>query len=331
MPQQNNSAEQPSNPSRRQFLKDFTKALFVGTGVAVLGTDVLASDKKKIENDQEVRKMENPRLSKMPDHNMPDGFERKHVYSEIKGKKTNIASVFYFEKGKAHAYFISNDNHPECFPNKVNYQKVEEVLQKDNKELVVAFAGAYRSLSGNIEGKAFEKGKFVGEDKYSKWHGFVYITKNGDIEMHRMKDLQGNFDQKKADDLIARVVSEKGSVYQQIPAIWNGVQKFEPSKTGLYEMRAICESKDGKKFVINCTEKITQDEFLKMCLNLKDETGNPAVYNLMLTDTGECSLGVFRDKNQIESDKKNHSFTNMPMVDESWEQKGFTNIVALTN
>ncbi len=299
---------------RRNFLKGIGMA---AAGVAAFGTGAFA---KGPEKGKEMQTLENPRLAEMPDHNLPDGFERKHIYAEINGKEMNVATAFFFESGKSKANFISNDKHPECFSPKVDYQKVEEVLKKEGKDLVVAFAGAYRSPSGNIEGVAYENGRSVGEGQYSKWHGFVYINATGDIEMHRMKDAQNNFDQLRADALVLRAQKEGGSMYQQIPAIWNGVQKLNPTNPGLYEMRAICESRDGKKFVINCSEKITQDEFLKMCVKLKDENGNSAVYNLMLTDTGECSLATFKDKN----DK------NYTMVDEGFEQKGFTNVVVLS-
>ncbi len=322
---QDGSEKDSTNINRRGFLKRL--GLLAG-GVAILGTNAFS----QTEQGQEQKGIENPRFEKMPDHNLPAGFDRKHVYAEINGVKTNVATAFFFEQGSTQARFISNDNHPECFSPEINYQKVQEIFKKEGKELVVAFPGAYRSPSGNIEGRAYENGKSVGEDTYSKWHGFTYISKNGNIELYRAKDSQGNFDQTMADTIISRAQMEKGSVYQQIPAIWNGEQKFKPAKPDLYEMRAICESKNGKKFMINCTEKITQDAFLKMCLALKDENGSPAVYNLMLTDTGECSLGVFRDKNQIANDANTGGFTKYPMVDERFagNKNGFTNVVVVT-
>ncbi len=315
--------------SRRDFLK---KLAVLTAGTLFFGSKAFAETNQQ-QQSLETEKLENPRLEKMQDHNLPKGFERKHIFAELAGVKTNVASAFFFEAGKTNATLLSNDLHPECFSPEINYKKVQDSLQKKGKELVVAFAGAYRSPTGNIEGIAYENGVSVGESTYSKWHGFVSLSKDGNIELHRMKDAQGNFDQVRADALVQKTKAEQGSLFQQIPAIWNGVQKFEPKKPDLYEMRALCESKDGKKFMINCTEKITQDAFLKMCLGLKDENGNQAVWNLMLTDTGECSLAVFRDSKQILEDNQTGSFSKHTMVDERFagNKNGFTNLVVVSN
>ena len=314
-----------------QSIKNLGKAVGITALMALGAKEGVSQTTQPVKTEQsEVKRIESPRLAEMSDANMPDGFERKHLYAKLNGKETNMGSVFFFEPGKTQARFLSNDKHGECFPSKPNYEAVENIVKQDGEELVIAFAGAYRSPSGNIEGVAYENGESVGETSYSKWHGFVYVGQNGNIEMYRMKDAQGNFNQGGADALVSKAQKEKGSLYQQIPAIWNGDQKLKPSGTGVFEMRAICENKNGDKFIINCTEKITQDAFLKMCLELKDEEGNPAVYNLMLTDTGECSLAAFRDKNQIESDKKTGGFTSHQMNDEQFQQKGFTNLLVLS-
>lgn len=330
------SMEKPQAPSqkitektervieRRDFIKKLS-LLFAGT--LFLGTKAFS----QTEQGQETKKIQNPRLEKMPDHNMPEGFERKHVYAELNGAKANIATAFFFEQGKTQAQFISNDLHSECFSPEIDYKKVEELLDKKGENLVLGFAGAYRAPSGNIEGIAYENGVAVGENTYSKWSGFVSIAKDGKLDLYRAKDTQGDFDKQFADSLVAKAQSEGGSLFQQIPAIWNGVQKLSPSSTNLFEMRAICETIDGKKFTINCTEKITQDEFLKMCVDLKDEQGNPAIWNLMLSDTGECSLAVFRDKDQIANDNKTGNFSKYTMVDEQYANstQGYTNVVVI--
>lgn len=279
---------------------------------------------------QEAKKLENPRLEKMPDHDLPAGFQRQHVYAEVEGKKTNIASVFYFESGKTEANFISNDKHPECFSPTVNYQKISEVLKKQNKDLVIAFAGAYRSPSGNIEGVAYENGVSVGEDKHAAYGGMVYIDSTGKVELLCTKDANNNFDETAFAKIEQQAKDEKGSFYQQKTGIWHGQQKLFPKSQNLYEMRAICKSKDGKLFVLNCTEKITQEEFLKMCMNLKDENGQPAVYDLMLEDTGECSSAAFRTKTMITWDEANAKFSKNTMVDEGYAQKGFTNATTIS-
>ena len=321
----------------KESFKNLIKAVAV-TGLMVGGgTDAKSQIQSPVKTEQsEVKKIENPRLAEMSDANMPDGCDRQHLYAKINGIEQNIGSVFYLQPGSK-ARFISNDYHPDCIGDKPDFEAVENLVQRDGEKMVITFAGAYRSPSGNIEGIAYENGKSVGESTYSKWHGFVYMTSDGDLELSRMKDSQGNFNQAGADALVIRAKREGGSLYQQIPAIWNGEQKLKSSDQGTYEMRAICEGKNGEKFVINCAERMTQDQFLKMCLSLKDKNGNPAVYNLMLTDTGVCSLGAFRDKNQI-AEYQNSGAVDFneegryyhKMNDEKFKQTGFTNLVVLS-
>ncbi len=260
-------------------------------------------------------------IETMSDQNMPNGFKREQVFGSISGKEKVIASLFYFEDGKTKAYFISNDKHPEAFTPNIDYEKVSDIVKDKGSELVIAFAGAYKSKSGGIEGIAIENGNSVGESKYSK-SGFVYISSNGTLELFRVKDDFDNYDTLKADNIVAKARKEKGSLFQQIPAIWNGVVRLkDPDDKLKFEWRAICQTKDRKKMILNCTEKITLKDFLEFTNNLKDAMGQPLIHNLMLEDTGAYSYGVFKDKGRM----------NYKMVDEQYadNKSGYTNVVVI--
>jgi hypothetical protein len=271
--------------------------------------------------------LSNPHVIEKRDQNMPEGFKRESI---LDANQKQIGSLFWFEGGKVS--FLSNDKHPNAFSPKIDYTKLNHEVQKEGDEMVISFAGAYKSPSGNIEGIAMENGEMVGEGQFSKWSGFVYITPAGKIEMYRAKDAQENFDAARAEALVTRAKQEKGSLFQQIPAIWNGQKKLNSSSTNVFEFRAVCQTKDGRQFVINCTEKVTQNQFLDMCLNLKDKNGNTLVYDLMLVDTGVYSYGVFRDKNQIEQDDKTGTFSAHTMVDEQYGDNvtGYTNVIVIS-
>lgn len=271
--------------------------------------------------------LSSPRVIEKKDQNMPEGFKRESI---LDANQKQIGSLFWFDGGKAS--FLSNDKHPNAFDPKIDYTRLNHEVQKQGDEMVISFAGAYKSPSGNIEGVAIENGEMVGEGQFSKWSGFVYIAPNGKIEMYRAKDAQENFDVARAEALVTRAKQEKGSLFQQIPAIWNGQKKLNSSSTNVFEFRAVCQTKEGKQFVINCTEKVTQNQFLDMCLNLKDQNGNTLVYDLMLVDTGVYSYGVFRDKNQIQQDSRNGTFSEHTMVDEQYGNNvtGYTNVVVIS-
>lgn len=271
--------------------------------------------------------LSNPHVIEKRDQNMPEGFKRESI---LDANQKQIGSLFWFEGGKVS--FLSNDKHPGAFDPKIDYTKLNHEVQKRGNEMVVSFAGAYKSPSGNIEGVAMENGEMVGEGQFSKWSGFVYITPSGKIELYRAKDAQENFDVARAEALVARAKQERGSLFQQIPAIWNGQKKLNSSSTNVFEFRAICQTKDGKQFILNCTEKVTQNQFLDMCLELKDQNGNALVDDLMLVDTGAYSYGVFRDKNQIDQDRVNGTFSEHTMIDEQYGDNvtGYTNVIVIS-
>ena len=266
-----------------------------------------------------------PELRSHLDQNMPDGVTRYFVY--VENKENPVASVFYLDENKTNISFQTNDMHPQAFSGDINYESLDKQLNNMNEELALAFPGAYKSPSGEIEGVAIEQGQMVGENSYSKWHGFVYITLNGSMEMYRLRDAQNNFQKDEADKLVARAQNEHGSLFQQIPAIWDGEKKLHSTSTSKFEWRAICQTKDGKKFIINSHEKSTQEEFLVMCNELTDGNGNLLVDDLMLVDTGIYSEAVFRDKHQVENDS---TFESYPMRDENYPNKqGYTNVVVV--
>jgi hypothetical protein len=316
-----NNQNSGNKMSRGSFLKKLGLGI---AAVAVSGTEVFG------QNSQETKRMDNPRLEKMPDHNLPAGFERMHVYVEINGKKTNVGSANFFESGKSKASFVSNDMHPECFSPEIDYSKVEKVVKGEGREIVLSFAGAYLSPSGNIEGVAYENGVSVGESQHAAYSGVVYFGPSGNMELLRCKDSNDNFDEAAFANIQQRAKNEGGSFYQQKAGIWEGAQKLFPKNQQPFKMRAVCEANDGRKFMINFAEQTTQDQFLKLCLDMKDEHGNPLIKNLLLTDTGECSMGVIRDKNQIASDQTSGRFSAHDMVDAPYENKAkHTNAVVI--
>jgi hypothetical protein len=257
------------------------------------------------------------------DQNMPQGFRREQVFGNVAGKEKVVASLFYFEDGKTKTCFISNDEHPDAFDPDIDYGKIDQIAKQKGIHGVIFFAGAYKAQSGDIEGVALENGKQVGEHDYSKWSGFVYVTPAGSVELYRCKDQDDKFDKQSADRLTQKAKNEKGSLFQQIPAIWNGQKKLNSTSQDKFEFRAICQTQQGKKLVLNCTEKITLDDFLEMALDLKDNNGQPLIDDLMLEDTGVYSYGLFKDKS-------GKTFT---MVDENYanNKSGYTNTVVIGN
>ncbi len=294
-------------------------------GTAVLATSIVLNAtevKGQVPQSPDKNQIENSHIQHNKDQNMPNGFQRDFVVGSMNSHEKIVASLFYFEEGKTKAEFLSNDLHPEAFSPEINYDKIRRIVESKGKDFVIAFAGAYKSPSNNIEGVALEEGISVGEQNFSKWSGFVYITPDGNIELLRLKDAQENFDRGAAENLVQKAEQEQGSLFQQIPAIWNGEKKMTSSSPDKFEYRAICETKDGKKFVLNCSEKITLNDFLDMALNLKSENGGQLIKTLMLEDTGVYSYGVFEDK-----DGKPYT-----MVDENYadNKKGYTNVVVIS-
>jgi len=303
--------------------------LAAGIAMNSFGAPALADNPKDAEKNptSEIYHggFKNPELKSHADQNMPDGITRYFVYAE--GIKNPIASVFWLEEGKAKISFKSNDLHPQAFSPEIFYDELNDELEKSGQEIALAFPGAYKSPNGNIEGVAFENGKSVGENNYSKWHGFLYIAPNGSMEMSRLRDQNNNFQKAEADALVSRAKREGGSMFQQIPAIWDGQKRLNSSSQSPYEWRAIAQTKNGEKFVINCQTKCTQDEFLTMCNELTSNGGR-LVDDLLLVDTGIYSEAIFRDKNQIAN---NSGFIAHPMKDENYPNtRGYTNAVVVS-
>lgn len=270
------------------------------------------------------------RIETRSDQNMPPGFRRDQIVGLENGQEITVGSIFWLEDEKVRAWFYTNANHPDLFTPQIDYSKINQNIQSHGGETVVAFAGAYESAKnpGMIEGVAIENGVNVGSSLYSK-SGFVYVTPSGKIEMYRFRDEQsGMVDTIEANALVKRAQLERGSLFQQLPAIWDGVERLNTTNQQKFEWRAICQTKDGKKFVLNCTEKITLRDFLILALNLKDDKGNQLVDDLMMTDTGVYSYGIFRDANQVH-DK--NAFNTHTMVDENYAHNkvGYTNVVVL--
>ncbi len=259
------------------------------------------------------------------DGNLSAGFDREIVMLKENGKERPVASLFYFDK-TTKADFFTKDKNPNLFTPEIDYSKINAETQKNGVETIIAFAGAYESTTaGKIEGITVQDGVQINTE-ISK-SGCVYITPSGSIEMYRFaKDPQtGAYDKNAFDQLTSRAKNEHGSLFQQLPAIWDGVERLNSTNQAKFEFRAICATKDGKQFVLNCTEKITLRDFLIFALNLKDANGNPLVDDLMLTDTGVYSYGMFRDKNQVASGTGSYS-----MIDENFpNKKGYTNVVTI--
>jgi len=301
------------------FKKMFERGTAIlATSIVLNATEVKGQSPQTLDQNQ----IQDSHIEHKADQNMPTGFKRDYIVGSMNGQEKIVASLFYFEEGKTKVEFLSNDLHPEAFSPEINYDKIRRIVESKGNDFVIAFAGAYKSPSNNIEGIALEEGISVGEQNFSKWSGFVYITPDGNIELHRLKDAQENFDKNAAQNLIQKAEQEQGSLFQQIPAVWNGEKKMTSSSQDKFEYRAICETKDGKKFVLNCSEKITLNDFLDMALNLKSENGEQLIKTLMLEDTGVYSYGVFEDK-----DGKEYK-----MVDENYanNKTGYTNVVVIS-
>ncbi len=212
------------------------------------------------------------RTEKRADQNMPSGFQRDQVVGLENGQEKTVASIFWFNEGQTKAHFYTKESNPELFSPKINFEAVNQESRSRGSETVIAFAGAYKNSDGKIEGVAIENGNSVGSSSYSK-SGFVYIGPSGKIDLYRLRDESTNsVDKVKADALVSRATAEGGSLYQQIPAIWEGLERVDTHSPGKFEWRAICQTKDGKKFILNCTDKITMRDFLIMALNIKDKT-----------------------------------------------------------
>ena len=267
------------------------------------------------------------RIETRKDQNMPSGFRRDQIVGFENGQEKTVGSLFWFEKGSTKAQFLTKQNDPSLFSPQINYEKINQKVQNSGSETVIAFAGAYKGIDGNIEGVAIEDGVSVGSSSYSK-SGFVYIDPSGHIELSRLKNEQTNqLDQVAADNLVSRAKAEHGDLFQQIPAIWQGVEKLDSHSPNKFEWRSICQTRDGRQFVLNCSEKITLRDYLIMALNLKDANGEQLVYDLMMTDTGAYSEGVFRDKNQVAD---HSSFKSHLMIDENVnDPSGYTNVVVI--
>jgi len=303
----------------KKFLKQFAIATGITAGV-LLNTNTSEAQISNSNKKQEFS-IDSTYTKEQKDQNMPDGFRREQVFATVNGQEQVIASMFWFDDKKTKTCFISNDEHLDVFTPNINYEKVDSLVEKKGVENVISFVGAYTAPSGNIEGVAIENGKQVGEQNFSKWAGLVYITPTGIIELYRCKDANNNFDKNMADSLVGKAEKENASLFQQIPAIWGGKQMLNSSKQEEFEFRAICQTKDEKKFILNCTEKVTLDKFLKMALNLKDSSGQSLVDDLMLVDTGIYSYGIFKDK-----DDKTYK-----MIDEQYSTstKNYTNIISI--
>ncbi len=113
-------------------------------------------------------KIGEPHLELHSDQNMPEGFVREEVVGNFEGRKEVVGSIFLFQDIKTKAYFLSDKQHPGVFTPAIDYQKINKVVEGSGGEVVIAFAGAYKSPSGAIEGMAIENGKKVGEQDYSK-------------------------------------------------------------------------------------------------------------------------------------------------------------------
>jgi hypothetical protein len=273
------------------------------------------------------------RIETSPSQNMPAGFRRdKLVILDANGKEKPGASLFYFDDS-TQARFITKSQNPDVFSPEINYAQADTAVRESGGgEIVIGFEAAYEDGKnlGSIEGVAVQDGVEInGAEKYSK-SGFVYITPTGNMEMHRYaKDpATKQYDTLAVEQLIHRAKTEGGSLFQQLPAIWEGIERLDAHSPQKFEYRAICQTKDGKHFIFNCTEKITLRNFLILALNLKDANGDQLVYDLMLTDTGEYSEGMFRDNNQIQDTT---GFKSYAMVDEGVKNNktGYTNILTI--
>lgn len=308
---------------------EFAKVAAIATGSFLAG----AAEAQVGQPPQQVQtKVTNTKIETHGDQNMPKGFKRDQIRAQIEGQEKVVASLFYFDQDSTNARLLTNKQNPDIFNPKLDYDNAIDEVNKDGHRFAIAFAGAYKSPGGTIEGMAIQNGVSVGEQNYSKWSGFVYIDASGKVSLHRTKDTTEKFDKQAADLLVTKATNEKGCLFQQIPAIWNGEIKLNSTNPTQYEFRALVQTKTGKICVINASEKMTLAEFLKMAQELKDEQGNLLVSNLMMVDTGIYSYGKFADKdgrlyNMIDENYNTVDLNGKPVT----PKDGYTNLMTISS
>ncbi len=266
---------------------------------------------------------------------MPSSVTRQKVTGIAPGLTAEVtAGSIFWLNGSAKVSWLTSSKNPTIFSGALDFLKARDIAkQQSGGELVLAFAAAYKAPSGSIEGVAYQKGQAVGQSTYSKT-GFVYITPAGKIELYRYATTNSNgatvVDTTQADALVARAQQEKGSLFQQIPAIWDGVKRVNSTSTSPYLWRALVRTTSGQIGVLNVDLNYTQNQFLDMALALKDASGNKLIDDLILLDTGVFSYGIFRDNEQITADAANNQFSANVMEDAAFPNyKDYTNILVI--
>lgn len=153
---------------------------------------------------------------------------------------------------------------------------------KSDKNILLCIPGAYTDLQSYfVDGLYIDNGKVYNKDKINHTLGGAIKITNGDCQIFpTQKGKLLN------DSLINLVVAKKGSLFQQIQMIENGVgAKYKDVK--LFQRRAIVKLKGNKTAIIESYENITLSVFTKDLLEL-------GVVDALYTDMGAWDEGWYK-------------------------------------
>lgn len=285
-----------------------TRRGLIGGLLALTGAAALGALPKNAEAAES--RISNARVVKMPDHNLPSGFSRTRIEADVDGVSTVVGSAFFLEDGRAKAEFITKKANPKDFgpDGRPQFESIQSEVSARGDKVVLVGAGAFFKSDGQTKGIALENGQMVGEAAAANELNGILVIKNGvpSIEyLNQLPDPQAFFEQAKR---------EGWSLFQQTSYLRPG-GKFQSSNPSSYELRFFAEG-EGKKAVVNFTEKMTYTEAVQALQNLAGFKIEKAIG----LDTGAVSEARFFDK-----DGKPYT-----MVDEQFGQgRGYTNVLAL--
>jgi hypothetical protein len=158
---------------------------------------------------------------------------------------------------------------------------------KNDKNILLCIPGAYTDLvSLKVDGLFIDNGIVYNKNKINYTLGGAVKIIKGDCEIFPTK--KGKL---LNDSLIRLIVAQKGSLFQQIQMIENGVgAKYKDVKE--FQRRAIVKLKGNKTAVIESYEHITLPTFTKDLLEL-------GVIDALYTDMGSWDEGWYKKGNEV--------------------------------
>lgn len=154
---------------------------------------------------------------------------------------------------------------------------------KNDPNIVLCIPGAFTNLADyTVDGLYIDNGKIINEHSINHSLGGAICITGSDCTIFPTQ--KGRL---LTDSLIRRVATRKGSLFQQIQMIENGVgATYKDNK--LFQRRAIVKLKGGKTAIIESYEHITLAAFTK------DLTALGAV-DALYTDMGAWDEGWYKD------------------------------------